>query len=84
MTLASSGAGRACDGQFRLKEGTRVIVVEGSAGVGRRWAAEKIWVMEATESSHGVSGWGGSLQVAIARAGVQASFPFRYNSRCVA
>ena len=61
VTLASSGADGACDSQFKLKEGAYVIVVEGSAGVGRRWVAERIWVMEATEPSHGVGGWGGSL-----------------------
>ena len=74
------GVGSACGSQLRSKGGTYGVIVEGSSGVGRRWVVERIWVMEATESSHRVGGCGGGSQLAVVWAGVQVSFPVQNNS----
>ena len=42
VTLAFSGVGGVCDSQLRLKEGTYVVIAEGSVGIGRSWVIERI------------------------------------------
>ena len=52
-------------------------MVEGSTGMEGKWVTERVWVMEAMESSLGVGAGGG---IVIVCAGSQVPDSFRNNS----